>query len=289
MSWDNYIRAVLRIELPAGTLRIKAAPLGKSHDIDFPGSAGGTVHVITAYNPAGTVAPDEANTSAHERLTAKLQEIGATYFAAAGGDVQWTHVEPSVAVIGMTDEDARALGREFGQDAIFGWSPTALVALSCDTSKIHMTGWDVLPDPASDDVEEVPEQSVVAEAEPPTDTESVRDIEDDLTNESAVAVDSPTPVRAPEERQVDVMPLRYHSTWSRADFAGRSPGNPVAPGAIPSGDQPNAEKRCGISQRSLPCRQHHHLTPHHSPSLSMTSEDSRTSAPRWWHAHRRKH
>ena len=216
MSWDNYIRAVLRIDLPAGTLRIKAAPLGKSHDIDFPGSAGGTVHVITAYNPADKVAPDEANTSAHERLIARLQEIGATYFAAAGGDVQWAHVEPSVAVIGMTAEDARALGRQFGQDAIFGWSPTALVVLSCDTSKIHMTGWDVLPDPASDDVEEVSAQSVVAEAEPPTDGGASRDKEAALASESAAAVEALKRVDVPEERQVDVTPPLSDDEYFRA-------------------------------------------------------------------------
>jgi len=148
MSWDSYIRAVLRIERPHGTQWIRPAPLGRSHDIDFPDSGGRTVHVITAYNPAGKVVPDEANAAAHQRLEARLQEIGATYLAAAGGDVEWSHVEPSFAVMGMTEEDARALGREFGQDAIFGLSPTALVVLSCDTSRTHVTGWETSQDPA---------------------------------------------------------------------------------------------------------------------------------------------
>ena len=148
MHWDDYIRAVIRVELPQGTLWIKPAPPGTTHDVAFPGNAGGTVHVITAYNPAGKVVPDKANTAAQQRLTARLQEMGATYLAAAGGNVEWTHVEPSFAIIGMTQEDARALGREFGQEAIFGWSPTTLAVLSCDTDQVHVTGWAGDRDPA---------------------------------------------------------------------------------------------------------------------------------------------
>jgi len=71
-----------------GTLRIEPAPLGKSHDVDFPRSSGRTVHVITAYNPAGQVVADETNTVAHERLTARLQGMGVNYCPAAGGDIQ---------------------------------------------------------------------------------------------------------------------------------------------------------------------------------------------------------
>jgi hypothetical protein len=107
------------------------------------------VYVITAFNPAGKVAPDEANSVAHQRLTTRLHEMGATFLAAAGGNLEWTHVEPSFAVIGMSEQDARALGRDFGQDAIFGWSPTTMTVLSCDTCKVHTTGWGILPDPAT--------------------------------------------------------------------------------------------------------------------------------------------
>lgn len=166
MSWDNYIRAVLRIELPEGTLRIKPAPLGKSHDINFPDKTGGTVHVITAFNPGGIAVPDAANTFAHERLAARLQKMGKTCLAAAGGDVEWTHVEQGFAVIAMTDEEALALGRDFGQEAIYGWSPSTLTVLSCDTAKIHMTGWDVATNPASHDVDEFLEPSAKTETEP---------------------------------------------------------------------------------------------------------------------------
>jgi Protein of unknown function (DUF3293) len=167
MGWDNYIRAVLCIELPEGTLRIKPAPLGKSHDINFPDSTCGTIHVITAFNPGGITAPDAANVVANERLTTRLQKMGKTCFAAAGGDVDWTHVERGFAVIGMTDEEALALGRDFAQEAIYGWSPSTLTVLSCDTGKIHMTGWDVVTNPASHDVEEFLDPSVRVETEPP--------------------------------------------------------------------------------------------------------------------------
>lgn len=148
MGWDDYIRAVFRVDLEQGTRWIRPARTGQPHDVIFPDSAGRTVYVITAFNQAGKVAPQEANALAHQRLEARLHEMGATCLAAAGGNLQWTHVEPGFAVIGMPEEDARALGREFGQDALFGWSPTTLTVLSCNTTRVHLTGWDVLPDPA---------------------------------------------------------------------------------------------------------------------------------------------
>jgi hypothetical protein len=158
LSWDDYIRAVIRIDRPGRTLWIKPARLRRSHDEVFPDSAGRTVYVITADNPAGKVVPDDTNASARQRLTVRLHELGATYLVAAGGNADWTHVEPSFAVMGMTKDDARTLGREFGQEAIFGLSPTALTVISCDSAKEDVTGWDVLPDPTAQNVEEIPEQ-----------------------------------------------------------------------------------------------------------------------------------
>lgn len=110
--------------------------------------------------------PDAANIFAHERLTTGLQKMGKTCFAANGGDVEWTHVEQGFAVIGMTDEEALALGRDFGQEAIYGWSPSTLTVLSCDTAKIHMMGWDVVTNPVHD-VEEFLDRSAMTETEPP--------------------------------------------------------------------------------------------------------------------------
>jgi hypothetical protein len=215
MSWDDYTRVVLRIELPEGTLRIKPAALGKPHHIDFPDTHGGTIHVITAYNPAGEVVPDEVNTLAHERLAGRLKELGSTYLAATGGDVEWTHVEPGFAVVGMTAEDARALGREFGQEAIFGWSPTALVVLSCDTSRIHMTGWSVVPDPGTSDAADLEEESLTGGDECQTEDDASPDTDNAPASEVAAAK-TPKRVNAPEERLVDVPPPIGDEEYFRA-------------------------------------------------------------------------
>jgi hypothetical protein len=67
------------------------------------------------------------------------------HFPAAGGDRTWTHVEAGVAIVGIDDVQARELGREFGQDAIFEWSPTALAILSCTESRARYTGWTATP------------------------------------------------------------------------------------------------------------------------------------------------
>ena len=67
------------------------------------------------------------------------------HFPAAGGDRTWTHVEAGVAIVGLDDVQARELGREFGQDAIFEWSPTALAIPSCTARGARYTGWTATP------------------------------------------------------------------------------------------------------------------------------------------------
>ncbi|MEV5332734.1 DUF3293 domain-containing protein [Streptomyces werraensis] len=68
--------------------------------------------------------------------TAVAQPIGQV-----GGDVSGTHQEESVAVAGLSDAAARALGRRFGQDALFAWTPDASRVLACDNGAVAASGW----------------------------------------------------------------------------------------------------------------------------------------------------
>lgn len=59
----------------------------------------------------------------------------------AGGDLGWTHTEASFALIGVDEAYAKALGRDFGQDAIFEWTSTELSVLACDGERRSSAGW----------------------------------------------------------------------------------------------------------------------------------------------------
>jgi hypothetical protein len=83
-------------------------------------------------------------------------------------------------------------------------------------------------------------------------------------------------------------------TRSRAGFTGRSPGSPVVPGAIPSGDQSTGSRRCGssetgsshaggnIAQRTIAQR-----LASDGPGGRRQGIQGPTPRP-WWRAHHRK-
>jgi hypothetical protein len=140
MSWDEYVRAVVRIELVGGLVQIAPAPPGRA-DGTFPDVPHDVVYVVTAFNPAGLISPEAANQQAHTALIRRLAADHATYWEAAGGDPGWTHTEAGFALIGVDEDYAKALGRDFGQDAIFEWTPTELSVLACDSERRSSAGW----------------------------------------------------------------------------------------------------------------------------------------------------
>lgn len=140
MSWDHYSAAVVRIGLPTGWVQIEPAPPGSTTG-PFPDPAGRTIHVLTAHNPRGQHADARTNDHAHHQLLHHVQAAGHQPLAAAGADPTWTHVEESIAILGMTDADARALGHRFGQDAIFAWTPTHWTVTSCTDDRRSIHGW----------------------------------------------------------------------------------------------------------------------------------------------------
>ncbi|HTU72570.1 MAG TPA: DUF3293 domain-containing protein [Trebonia sp.] len=139
-AWGAYVDAVLRITPPSGALWLRPAPLTVTSG-DYPDPDGRTIFVITAHNPGGRTVPDSDNDLAQARLVAQLQERGLTWWPAAGGDEPWTHVEESAAVIGLTEAEARALGAQFGQEAIFVLTPRERQVVACADSRVTATGW----------------------------------------------------------------------------------------------------------------------------------------------------
>ena len=139
-AWNDYAEAVVRIEIGERVIEIIPATAGQCTG-DFPGRGNRRMHILTACNPRGRVVDVSANDRACAELEATLQRMRVTFWPAVGGDAAWTHVERSVAVAGLDDATARAIGQGFGQDAIFAWSPTSWRLLSCATPRRTLMGW----------------------------------------------------------------------------------------------------------------------------------------------------
>lgn len=74
---------------------------------------------ITAYNPLGAQVDEATNKSAQLRLSQRLAEISEVVHPGEGADPTgaWPP-EPSLFAIGITGDEACAIGMEFMQDAI---------------------------------------------------------------------------------------------------------------------------------------------------------------------------
>jgi hypothetical protein len=71
--------------------------------------------VLTAENPMGEQASAEANAAAMTKLKADLDAIGATYKEVRG---KYGNEENSLAVTGISEKDAVALGKKYDQDSV---------------------------------------------------------------------------------------------------------------------------------------------------------------------------
>jgi hypothetical protein len=141
-GWDAYASAVVRIDAPGGVIWLRPAPVTRT-DGRYPDPDGRPICVLTAHNPAGRLASDEANDAAHTRLESELRRRGLTWWSAAGGDPPWRHVEASVALVGLPEADAIALGAAFNQDAIFVFTPADRRVVSCTDDRMVESGWTI--------------------------------------------------------------------------------------------------------------------------------------------------
>jgi hypothetical protein len=149
-GWDAYVSAELRIDTPDGLVHVyPASALQASGQYPDPGRR--PIAIVTAHNPGGADADPEANAAAHCALVAELDRQGLTWWPAEGADPDWTHVEDGVAVPGLSQADARKLGADFGQTAIFLLSPLGLKVIDCATGRMSMTGWHIEPETADDE------------------------------------------------------------------------------------------------------------------------------------------
>jgi len=93
--------------------------------------ARGPVHVITAWNP-GALRPSPAeNKIGNEQVFEILLGRGLDPVKAIGADPDSNHFEESWAVVGLTDDEARMIGAQFGQVAVFRLTANEQAVLGC--------------------------------------------------------------------------------------------------------------------------------------------------------------
>lgn len=132
----DYTQARVVFELPGGRLTLRPA----GHPGRYPFDAS-PLHVLTAYDPGAARPGAAANRRAQASLEAELTGRGLTVIRAVASAEDGTHAEQSAAVVGWDDDEALALARRFGQDAIFRWSPEAWAVVPCDGGPARRLGW----------------------------------------------------------------------------------------------------------------------------------------------------
>lgn len=117
---DAYVRARYFVTLPGGEdarLRLGRAcgPLAAL----MAERDAATACFLTAWNPESLPRGETENQADQARLKARIETLGLTWLAAEGRDPDggWD-AEPSLVALGLTFDQACALGDEFGQNAV---------------------------------------------------------------------------------------------------------------------------------------------------------------------------
>lgn len=92
---------------------------------------GSVWHVITAWNPGEARPSRTENDAANELLRQVLTARCLQAVRAIGADPDSDHLEESWAVTGLDDHQARAIGAEFGQVAVFRIADGTQTVLAC--------------------------------------------------------------------------------------------------------------------------------------------------------------
>lgn len=117
---EAFRRTTYTARLPDGrTIRIRIGKRNAALDALLAAHGERTWAYITAWNPGARRLAATVNAARHQSLLAELAALAKTYFEGDGiPDEPGWDPEKSVLVLGLSLQEARALGRRFGQLAI---------------------------------------------------------------------------------------------------------------------------------------------------------------------------
>ncbi|WP_137876268.1 DUF3293 domain-containing protein [Rhodococcus sp. Q] len=141
--WEFYLNTMVRFETTAGGGAVR--PCDGSDSESTPPF--GPLHVVTAIQP-----DPEPDTVSHSRMLVLddfLRAAGIRSIPAVGSSFTGDHSEDSRAVFGLTDRQARELGAQFGQVAVFSWNGPRWSLLACAGDRHSHRGWRREPTPGN--------------------------------------------------------------------------------------------------------------------------------------------
>jgi len=94
------------------------------------------LHVVTAWNPRSHQLHPKMNAARDARLKDELVRIGTEHHRARGTDPETGWSEDGYIVLGLTRNEARALGAEFQQHAIFEFNGPQKLVIGCTTDLV---------------------------------------------------------------------------------------------------------------------------------------------------------
>jgi hypothetical protein len=144
--WAGYARTVVAIVRPdAPDLVVAAAPAGETGR--WPWSDDDAVHVLTAWDPGDARPGDVENRRRQADLASEIRALAPRrMWTALGVDPVSGRREEGVAVFGLDPDVLVALGRRYGQDAIFEWTPREWAIVACGGGWREAFGWSVSGD-----------------------------------------------------------------------------------------------------------------------------------------------
>ena len=147
--WASYAQTVVRIVRPGvGDLVVGSAPPGVVGEWPWPSPD--PVHILTAWDPGGERPTEADNRRRQAALEAELRPLAGGMWAAEGLDPVSGHREEGVAVCGVSEAHAVALGARYRQDAIFAWTPSEWTIVACTGQRRVASGWSVTgPEPGT--------------------------------------------------------------------------------------------------------------------------------------------
>ena len=139
-DWEAYRTAVVDIA-PSDRPAFRVVPDVPGRTGAWPNGQAEPVVVVTAWNPASIRLEPDVNGARQRTLALELGTRGLPWWPATGGDLGSGHREEGAAVPGLSEEDGRALGRRYGQAAVYVWTPDAWEVVACDGDHRVTLGW----------------------------------------------------------------------------------------------------------------------------------------------------